>query len=204
MPAQEPLGHRLSPLRVARASAVDVVVGQRRAAHGQDPVEDRVGLGLDPVGERLDVPRAAQRVGDVDHARLLHDHLLGAQGDLRSPLRRQRESLVQSVGVHRVRAAEHPGECLDRGTHDIVVGLLGGERDAGGLGVKPQRLRLVAGGAVAVAHPASPDPAGSAEASRSLRRNPRGRRRRRSGRGEMVGIEPRSSPIRRRRSHRRE
>ena len=53
-----------------------------RAAHGEDPVEDRVGLGLDLVGERLDVPGAAERVGDVDDAGLLHDHLLGAQRDL--------------------------------------------------------------------------------------------------------------------------
>ena len=169
-PAQQPAGHRpLRGLGLAGRRAhllgqrLGVGVGERRAAHGQDLVEDLVGLGLDPVGELLDVPAAAQRVGDVDHAGLLHDHLLGAQGDLGGLFRRQRERLVEGVGVQRVGAAEHGGECLDAGADHVVVGLLGGQRDAGGLGVEPQPLGLLAGGAVDVAHPARPDPAGRTE-----------------------------------------
>ena len=132
-------------------------------AHLPDPREDRLRLGLDPVGQRLDVPRAAERVGDVGDAGLLHDHLLRAQRDLGGLLARQREHLVEGVGVQRVGAAEHRGERLDRGPHDVVVRLLRGQRDAGGLGVEPQPLRLLGLRAVDVAHPARPDPARGAE-----------------------------------------
>jgi hypothetical protein len=40
---------------------------------------------------------------------------------------------VQALG-----AAEHAGERLDRGAGDVDLGLLGGERHAGGLGVEAQ------------------------------------------------------------------
>ena len=72
--------------------------------------------------------------------------------------RRQREHLVQRVRVQRVRAGEHRGQRLDRGAHDVVVRLLRGERDPGGLGVEAQPLRPLGLRAVHVAHPARPDP----------------------------------------------
>ena len=96
-------------------------------------------------------------------AGLLHQHLLGAQRDLGRLLARQREHLVERVGVQRVGAAEHRGERLDRGAHDVVVRLLRGQRDAGGLGVEPQPLRPRVGRAVHVAQPAGPDPPRRAE-----------------------------------------
>ena len=65
--------------------------------------------------------------------------------------------------MQRLRAAQHPGQRLDRGSHDVVVGLLRGERHPRGLGVKAQPLRLFAGGTVDVTHPPSPDPPGGAE-----------------------------------------
>ena len=112
---------------------------------------------LELVGERLDVPGAAERVGDVGDAGLLHQHLLRAQRDLGGLLRRQREHLVEGVGVQRVGAAEHGGERLDGCAHDVVVRLLRGERNAGRLGVEPQPLRALVGGAVHVAQPTGPD-----------------------------------------------
>ena len=96
-------------------------------------------------------------------AGLLHQHLLGAQRDLGGLLAGQRQRLVQGVGVQRVGAAEHRGQRLHGGAHHVVVRLLRGERDAGGLGVEAQPLRLVGGRAVDVPHPAGPDPAGGAE-----------------------------------------
>ena len=97
-------------------------------------------------------------IGHVDHAGLLGQHLLGAQGDLRRLLRRQGQGLVERVGVQRVGAAEHGGQRLDGGPHHVVVGLLRGQRHPGGLGVEAQRLRLGRGRAVPVPQPARPDP----------------------------------------------
>ncbi len=128
-----------------------------------DLLEDLLGVGLDPVGQRLDEPRAAQRVRDVGDAGLLHQHLLRAQRDLRGLLAGQREGLVQGVGVQGVRPAEDRGQRLHRRTDDVVVRLLGGQRDTGGLRVEAQPLGLLAGRAVHVAHPAGPDAAGRPE-----------------------------------------
>ena len=94
---------------------------------------------------------------------LLHDHLLGAQRDLGRLGAGQRQHLVERVGVQRVGAAEHRGQRLDRRPDDVVVRLLRGQRDAGGLGVEAQPLRLLGRRAVDVAQPAGPDPAGGAE-----------------------------------------
>ncbi len=161
--AEQALRHGVVPGGGGLGEGLRLVVGQVGAAEGEDLVEDRVGLGLDLVRQRLDVPAAAEGVGHVDHAGLLHDHLLRAQGDLGGLLAGQRERLVEGVGVQRVGAAEHGRERLDAGADDVVVGLLGGERDAGGLGVEAQPLRLLGLRAVDVADPARPDPAGGAE-----------------------------------------
>ena len=58
---------------------------------------------------------------------------------------------------------EDGGERLDPGAHDVVVGLLGGQRDTGGLGVEPHPLRLLRLRAVDVADPARPDPSAGTE-----------------------------------------
>ena len=63
----------------------------------------------------------------------------------------ERERLVHRVGVQALRAAEHAGEAFDRRAHEVDLGLLRGERHAGGLGVEPHLQRALAGGAVALA-----------------------------------------------------
>ena len=84
--------------------AIDAV--ENRAGAGLEQVrEDLLRLTLDLVGERLDEPRAAERVGHVDHARLLGDHLLCAQGEARRVFGRQGERLVERVGMQALRAA---------------------------------------------------------------------------------------------------
>ena len=56
-------------------------------------------------------------------------------------LGRQRQGLVQGVGVQRVGTAEDGGQRLDRGADHVVVRLLRGQRHPGRLGVEAQRLR---------------------------------------------------------------
>ena len=68
-------------------------------------------------------------------------HLLGAQGDAGRLLGRQGQDLVHGVGVEALGPAEHAGQGLDGGADDVHLGLLGGERDAGRLGVEAQRQR---------------------------------------------------------------
>ena len=60
---------------------------------------------LEIRGERLDVLGAAERVGRIGRAGLVHQDLLGAQRARRRVLARKRERLVEAVRVDRLRAA---------------------------------------------------------------------------------------------------
>ncbi len=127
--------------------------------HLVDPGEVVVGGRLHLIGQLLDEPGAAERVGRVGRSGLEGDDLLGAERDPDRLLGRQGERLVEGVGVQRLGPAEDRGEGLDRGADDVVERLLGGQRDARRLGVEAEPHRLLAPGAVGVAHLARPDPA---------------------------------------------
>ena len=113
--------------------------------------------------ERLDVVRAAERIGRIGGAGLVHQDLLRAQCDRRRVLARECERLVEAVRVERLRAATDGRECLHGNSDDVVLGLLGGEGRAAGLRVEAQRLRLRGRGAEAVAHDLRPQRAGCPE-----------------------------------------
>ena len=103
------------------------------------------GAALDVVRQRLDGARAGDRIDRVRDAAFRRDDLLRPQRDARRLLGRQRQRLVAAVAVQRLRAAEHGGQRLQRDADDVVVGLLRGQRAAGGLRVKAQLLRARAG-----------------------------------------------------------
>ena len=106
---------------------------------------------------------AADRIDGVRDAALGGDDLLRPQRDARRFLGRQRQRLVAAVAVQRLRAAEHRRQRLQRDADDVVVGLLRGQRAAGGLRVKAQLLRARVGRAEPIAHDARPQPPRGAE-----------------------------------------
>ena len=65
--------------------------------------------------------------------------------------------------MQRLRAAEHGRQRLDRRADDVVLGLLGGEGGAAGLGVEAQHQRARVLGAEALLREARPHAAGGAE-----------------------------------------
>ena len=75
----------------------------------------------------------------------------------------QRQRFVTSVAVQRLRPSKHSRHRLQRHADDVVVGLLGGQRAAGRLGMEPQLLRTRVGRAEAVAHDVRPQPPRRAE-----------------------------------------
>src|SRR6267143_657251 len=121
------------PLRVA---ALD---GRDHAAHGVDFLDVIPSATLDFIGESFDKVGAAERIDSVCDAGFVGDDLLGAQGNGGGELRRQRPGFIEGICVQRLRATEHRGEGLDRGADNVVVGLLRGQRAAGGLRMKAQR-----------------------------------------------------------------
>ena len=106
----------------------------------------------------LDRLRAADRIDRVRDAAFRRDDLLRAQRNSRRLLGRQRQRLVAAVAVQRLRAAEHRRQRLQRDADDVVVGLLRGQRAAGGLRVKAQLLRARMRRVEPVAHDARPQP----------------------------------------------
>ena len=72
----------------------------------------------------------------MGHTRLGSDHLLGAQGEQGRPGSRQRVGLVERIRVQRLRATEHCGQGLQRGAHEIHLGLLRRQCHTGCLGVE--------------------------------------------------------------------
>ena len=112
---------------------------------------------LDFVGQRLDEIRSAERVGRVRDAAFVRDDLLGAQREGGGGFGGQRPGFVERIGVQRLRAAQHGRQRLQRRAHDVVVGLLRGERTSRRLRVEPQRPRARILRAEALAHHALPD-----------------------------------------------
>ena len=139
------------PLRKAALDRLD------HAAHAVDRVEVRERAVLHVLRQLLDEIRPAQRIDDVRDAAFVRDDLLRPERERRGFGGRQRERLVERVGVQRVGAAEHGRQRLQRGAHDVVVRLLRGERHAGGLAVEPQLPRALVLRAEAVAHGLGPD-----------------------------------------------
>src|SRR3989339_809462 len=107
------------------------------AAHVVDLGDVLPRLFLHLVGQGLNEVGAGERVDRVGDACFLGENLLGAQRDLDGVLGGEGQHLVEGIGMQRLRAAQHPGQRLDRRTDDIVVRLLGGKR-------APRRLRVEA------------------------------------------------------------
>ncbi len=145
--------HRLAP-------GVDPRLGARGGlldAHLRQALVDRLGhaaglldlLDVGPgasgqlAGEALDVGRAAPRVHGPRRARLLLKEELGVAGDARGEVGRERQRLVEGVGVQRLGVPLGGGHRLDAGADDVVVDVLRGQRPARGLRVGAQRERLV-------------------------------------------------------------
>ncbi len=153
----------LDLLLPVEGGALDLVLHQAlldrrdRAADLVDPCDQLGGARLELVGQRLDVVRAAERVGGVGRAGLGLQDLLRAQRDRRGALGRQRERLVERVRVQRLRAAADRRERLDRDAHDVVLGLLRGQGRAAGLRVEAESERLRVRRAEPLAHDARPD-----------------------------------------------
>ena len=152
---------------IAEGRLLDLVLHEvdrlHRAAELVDLGDQLLGTELDLVGQRLDEVRTCERIDRVGYARLIGDDLLGPQRDLGRPLGRQRQCLVEPVRVERLRAAADGGEPLESDSNDVVLGLLGGQRHAAGLGVEPQPPRTLILGPEPLAHDFGPHPPGGPE-----------------------------------------
>ena len=110
-----------------------------RAAHRVDLPDESAGAVHESRRQRLDGPRAAERVDDARDPGFVGDDLLGPEREKRGRLGGERERLVLAVRVERLRPAEDRRERLDGDADDVHVGLLGRERRARRLGVKAHR-----------------------------------------------------------------
>ena len=136
-----------------------VLDGLHHAAHRVQLAEILEGAVFHVPGQPLDEVGAAQRIDRVGNAGFIREDLLRAQRDARRVLGGKREGFVKAIRVQRLRAAEDRRKRLDGDARDVVLRLLRGERNAGGLGVKahPGGARILR--AEALGHRAIPDAA---------------------------------------------
>ena len=91
------------------------------------------GAGRQLLGQTLDIIAAAPGVDDLGGAALLLQDQLRVAGDAGREVGRQRQRLVQSVGVQRLGMALCRGHRLNASAGDVVEHILGGQRPARGL-----------------------------------------------------------------------
>ncbi len=93
------------------------------------------------VGQPLDVVAAAPRIDDAAGAGLLLQQELRVAGDAGGEVGRQRDGLVERVGVQRLRVALRRRHGLDARARHVVEHVLRGEAPARRLAVRAQRQR---------------------------------------------------------------
>ncbi len=93
------------------------------------------------AGEPLDIIRAAPGIDDAVGAAFLLQKQLRVARDSGGEVGRQRERLIERIGVQRLRMALRRRHRLDGSAHHVVVDVLRGQRPAGGLAMGAQRQR---------------------------------------------------------------
>ena len=134
-------------------------------AHGIDLADGLPGGVGKRSGQALHIVGTRQRVDDVRNAGLVLKDELRVARESRALLGRQRNRLVEAVGVQRLGAAEDRGHGLIRGSHHVVVGILLLQRDAGRLAVRAQHQGTRIPG-FEFLHDSRPQEAGGAELRR--------------------------------------
>ena len=108
-------------------------------------------VGAGPFGELMSQPlhvvRTAPRVDRPSGAGLLLQQELGVAGDPGREVGRQRQRLVEGIGVQRLSVSLSGGHRLDAGASDVVERILRGQRPARGLRMCAQRKGFGALGA---------------------------------------------------------
>ena len=112
--------------------------GREGPAHLVYLLQVAVHATFDGIRKRLNGLASTDGVRRVGNAAFVSDHLLGAEGDARRFLGGQPQRLVARIGMQRLRAAQNGGHSLERGAHNVHIGLLGRESRPGGLRVESQ------------------------------------------------------------------
>ena len=121
--------------------------------------------------------------------RLFLNNELRVAGNARAELGRQRNRLVETVGVQTLGATKYRRHGLDGGSDDVVVGVLFGERPARGLAVRAEHEAFGIGRAKPL-HDAAPEQTSRAHL-RDLKVEVHAHRpKERQARGKVVDIQP--------------
>ena len=94
------------------------------------------------VRQTFDIVAATPRIDHVAGIGFLLNEQLRVAGDAGRKIGRQRERLVQRVGVQRLRVAVRGGHRFEASADDVVVDVLRRQTPAAGLAVRPQRQAL--------------------------------------------------------------
>ena len=110
----------------------------RHAAEFFDLLDMAPGLGREIARQPLDIIGAAPGIDDAGGAAFLLQEQLRVARDPRREIGRQRQRLVERIGVQRLGMALGRRHRLDGGAHHVVVDVLRGQRPARGLAMRAQ------------------------------------------------------------------
>ena len=109
------------------------------AAERLDFLDMAPGLGREIAGQPLDIIGAAPGIDDAVGAAFLLQEQLRVARDAGGEIGRQRQRLVERIGVQRLGVALGRRHRLDGGAHHVVEDVLRGQRPARGLAMRAQR-----------------------------------------------------------------
>ena len=132
---------------------------RNNAAEGLDPGKVCLRFVFKAVCHRFHKVAAAKGIDRVGHTRLTCDKLLRPQSNLHGLLGRQGQRFIHRIRMQRLGSAKNPCEGLQRRPHDIILGLLPGQRAPGCLRMKAKHHRTRILRTVLFLHPPGPDPA---------------------------------------------
>ena len=117
------------------------------------------------MGQLFHIVAACQGIDDIGDAGFFLQNQLSIARNSGGILGRQRNCLIQRVGVQRLRPAQHRRHRLIGGANDVVVGILFLQGHAGGLAMGPQHggFRVLG---LKFRHDAMPEQAGGAQLGR--------------------------------------
>mmetsp|Transcript_24465 Transcript_24465/g.37942 ORF Transcript_24465/g.37942 Transcript_24465/m.37942 type:complete len:416 (-) Transcript_24465:782-2029(-) len=137
--------------------------GLGHTAEFLDLIDNLTGLLDEVVGEGLHHVAATPGVNDVGDSSLLLDNELSVSGNASRELSGQSNSLVEGVGVQGLGSTEDGGHGLDSSSHDVVVGILLGQRPSGSLAMSSQSHALSVLGTELLLDKGGPQLSGSSE-----------------------------------------
>ena len=144
-------GFRNLPAEIALMNA------GHHAAHVINFLNEFIGVGFHAISERLHEPASTKRIHRAMHASFMRQNLLRSKRHANRGLRWQAKSFIHAVGMQTLATSQHASERLISHAHNVVHGLLLGQRTTRCLNMRAHKPTSFLLGAKSEAHGVGPN-----------------------------------------------